>query len=245
MSLQTYRPQDRGNVKYTYESLAQCVEDLTKQIQRTKAAADWFEREDDYRKYIRLARTQQDNKTKLDNFTRAFSELRKAEPNNPLDEQIASQLDQARRTVDELERQVVPIGKRQEELEEQRKTAAEEQARLDAIQAQKSKEQEEAEQMAADLDFLARETADIANTMTIVNETTHEVDDLITDQHETLVHVDEVIEEAKDEMVAGNKELGEAEDDQKGGSKIMWIILASSHQLSSSSGPFSASNSAA
>jgi hypothetical protein len=119
MSLQTDRPQDCGNVTYTYESLVQCVDDLMKQVQQTKAAADWFEHDDDYRKYVRLARTQQGNRTKLDTFSRAFSELHKAEPNNPLDKEIASQLDQARRTIDDLERQVVSIGKRQEELEMQ------------------------------------------------------------------------------------------------------------------------------
>jgi hypothetical protein len=226
MSLQTYRPSERGQASYTYESLAQAVEALSKQLDRAKAAADSLENEDDFRKFVRLSKTQEDNKTKLESFSRSLSELRRSEPSSSLDSQIATQMDGARRTFEALERQIGPIRVRQEEVEAQRKAAAEEQARQLELDQANSKEKEEALQQADELDLMGRQMDDIIEIQTVVNETTHEVDNVVTESHETVVHIDQTIGEAFVEMKEGNEELENAEVDQKGGSKIMWIILA-------------------
>jgi hypothetical protein len=130
MSLQTYTPGARNAATFTHESLAQAVDSLTKQLSRAKATADSLETTDDFRKFVRLSKTQEDNKTKLENFTRSFAELRHSDPDSPLRPQIASALDGARRIYEGLARQIGPIRVRQEEIETQRKAAAEEQARI-------------------------------------------------------------------------------------------------------------------
>jgi predicted nucleic acid-binding Zn-ribbon protein len=225
MSLQNYNPAARGTVSYTYESLSRCVEDLTKQLTRAKAAADSLENEDDFRKFVRLSKTQEDNRTKFDNFKKALLELRRSEPGAPLDPEISSGLDAAQRMIESLTQQIAPIRTRQEELEAQRKAAAEEHARLMAEQQAASKEQEEALQQQDDLNMIQREMNDIVDQATIVNEATHEVDQVVTDSHETVVHIDETIQDAAGEMKAGNEDLEVGEDDQKSSSKVIWIIL--------------------
>lgn len=215
MSLQTFNPAERGKVTYTYESLDQAVRELTRQIQRTKAVADELESEIDYRKFTRLSRTQVDNSTKFERFQKAFSELRKTEPGNKKEDEIASALDAARRQIDQLDKQIRPIKVTQEQAEQERKAAEEEQKRQQAIQAQKSQAQMEAEQQAADLEFMERETGQVLSDMQEVNKATHQLNNMISQQHETLVKIDKDIAEAKEEMIAGNADLDVAEEDQK------------------------------
>ena len=217
MSLQTFNPAERGKVTYTYESLDQAVRELTKQLARTKAVADELESEIDYRKFTRLSRTQADNSVKFERFQKAFSDLRKNEPGNKKEDEIAAALDAARRQIDQLEKQIRPIKVTQEQAEQERKAAEEEQKKQQAIQAQKSQAQMEAEQQAADLEMLERETTSIVSDMQEVNKMSHQLDNMISDQHETLVKIDKDIAEAKDEMIAGNADLEEAEEFQKGG----------------------------
>jgi t-SNARE complex subunit (syntaxin) len=220
----------RSGTAPTFESLAQSVDALLKQVQRTKATADELENQIDYRKFQRLQKSQHDNKTKYEQFTRTLADLRRGDPNEQepgrrFEPEITSSLDTIQRTIHGLDAQVAPIAVHQEEMEVQAKAAREEQARIAAVQMQKSKEQEEAEQMAAELDYLQRETGQIVQDMQTINEVTHEVDGLITNQHEVLDHIDQTIVEAVDEMKAGNEELDHAQEDQKSGSKMIIIIL--------------------
>jgi t-SNARE complex subunit (syntaxin) len=220
----------RETVAATFESLAQSVEELVKQVQRTKTTADELEQQIDYRKFQRLQKSSKDNRTKFDSYTRTLTNLcradpKKEDPGRRFEEQIEASLDTIHRILDALEVQLGPISVHQEEMEEQAKAARAEEQRLAAIQAEKSKEQEEAEQMAADLQMLSREAKNIAQDMQTVNELTHQVDGLITDQHEVMEHVETTIQEAVGEMKAGNEELVTAETDQKSSSKMIWIIL--------------------
>jgi chromosome segregation ATPase len=226
MSLQTYDPSEHGEVRYTYESLSQCLEALTKQLSRAQATADALEGETDFRRFVRLSKTQEDNRGKVEAFTRAFAELRRGEPGSRLDAHIASALDAARRALEGLERQIGPIRTHQEEVEAQRRAAAEEAARLLAEQRAACREQEEAEQMDADADFLKAQLGDIADQATIVNDATHQVDDVVDDGHAVLAQAAGKLDDAHELMVDGNKDLAGGEKEQKASSKVIWIIFA-------------------
>ena len=200
---------------YTYESLGQACRELGKQVARTKTVADELEDEINFRKWMRLARTQADNKTKLDRFQKAFADLKKNEPGNPKVDDIAATLDAARRQIDQVEKQIGAIKVAQERAEEERKAAEEEQRKLQAAQAVKSEAQMRAEQQAADAEMLEREVAETGATVHIINATTHQVNDLVIKQHETLVKINDNMEDATNEMIAGKADIDKAEEHQK------------------------------
>ena len=217
MSIQAYK-QNMGKPKeYTFESLSQSVDELSRQVGRTRTATEKLSDETAYdlRTMTRLNHTQKDNKDKIKSYIQALTDLRRQDPQNPLIPEIAGKINNTKRNIDELDQIIAPIAERHEkyrlEEEEKQKKMAEEQAQ----QQQMNELQMRQAQQHNDVEFIAKNATGIVNDMADLNDLNHQLADKIDEQHEIVVHVDETIEEAKDEMEQGNKALEEAEEIQK------------------------------
>lgn len=214
MSIQAYK-QNMGKPKeYTFESLSQSLDELSRQVTRTKSAIEKLSDENSYdlRMMARLNHTQKDNKEKIGRYSQTLTDLRRKDSQNPLDADCDFKISTIRKTINELDALIGPISERHEkrriEEEENARQMAAEKAQLNELQMRQR-------QQHSDVTFVKNNAAEIVNGMTELNDLTNQLAEKIDDQHEIVVHVDETIEEAKEEMIEGNAVLEEAEEIQQ------------------------------
>jgi len=224
MSLKSLKnPSGPTNTVPTFESLAQNVEQLMKQINRAESVVADLTTKPDIKIFPRLERTQTEIRTKLVNYTNTLNDLRRSDSNNPLDSSVSESLEQCRRKMEQIDRQVQNVSEihRRMITEEKQREEQEQQAL-----AQKSQEQIEADHVTNEINGLENAVQGIVEDLHELNDLTHQLDNKIQEQHEVIMKVDTVIESTVTEMQEGNKALEEAEEHQKGSNKCLIYILA-------------------
>lgn len=216
MSLQTFRPEDRGKVTYTYESLHQALSEFTRnQLERTKTVVGELEEQIDFSKFTRVMRTQADNKKKYDRFQAGFTQLYKEDQDHPQIEDIRDLLSKAKTDIDALNKKIKPIEVRQNEAEEQRK-AAEEKKRLEQ-QAQQQISEERMAQMVlhAQTEMIENNLGDIVEQMQDLKETNDKVTKVIAASQNDVVRADNDMQDAVEIMEEAIEDVNKAEEHQK------------------------------
>jgi uncharacterized coiled-coil DUF342 family protein len=93
MSLETSLSSERGQIAHTYESLAQSVESLKEQLQHLQATAESLQHINSIGQLLQLFDGETQSRAKFEELSQIFSELRRSQPNSPLDFQISSEME--------------------------------------------------------------------------------------------------------------------------------------------------------
>lgn len=216
MSLQTFRPEDRGKVTFTYESLHQALAEFTRnQLERTKTVVSELEEQIDFTKFTRMFRAQADNKKKLERFQTGFNNLYKDDQEHPQIEDIRELLAKAKSDIDGLEKKIKPIAVRQNEAEEQRKIAEEKKRQEQQAEQQLSKERMEQMALHAQTEMVESNLGDIVEQMQDLNETNNKVTQVLAKSQNDVVRADTAMQDAVEIMEEAIEDVNKAEEHQK------------------------------
>ena len=221
MSLKTLKNNNSPNgTGLTFESLSQNVDQLSKLIDRAIIQSDNLKEKPDLKIFARLDRTKNEIQSKLDSYTKSLSDLRRTDPSNSLESEVADSLEKCRYKSTSLEKKIDEITVIHHQLEEDQARTREQEH-----QQQLSQEQMLANQMSNEVSGLENAVQDIVEDMTELNDLTHQLNNKIQEQHEIVVRVDDVIEVAVNEMQQGNEQLEKAEEHQKSSNSCLIYIL--------------------
>jgi len=205
-------PSGPTNTVPTFESLAQNVEQLMKQINRAESIVAYLTTKPDIKIFPRLERTQTEIRTKLVNYTNTLNDLRRSDSNNPLDSSVSESLEQCRRKMEQIDRQVQNVSEiHRRMITEEKQREEQEQQSL----AQKSQEQIEADHVTNEINGFENAVQGTVEDLHELNDLTHQLGNKIQEQHEVILNLGTVIESTVSEMQEGNKELEAAQKHQK------------------------------